>query len=99
MELRMALPSPTTILGGPQTFDAIDLCSSNNLAKSNTIYGSAQSAIHADDECPGPSTASGNNNTVQSNTINEACAGILQGTGTGNVFTSNTFANVTDRKS
>lgn len=82
-------------IGGTQNFDAIDLCSSNNVAQSNTIYGSAQSGIHADDECPGPaSAASGNNNTVQRNTINEACAGILEGSGTGNVFNNNTFLNV-----
>jgi hypothetical protein len=82
-------------IGGTQNFDAIDLCSSHNVASSNTIYGSAQSAVHSDDECPGPSSNSGNNNTVQSNTINEACAGILEGSGSGNVYSSNTFMNTT----
>jgi hypothetical protein len=80
-------------IGGTQNFDAIDLCSDNNTATLNTIYGSAQSGVHVDDECP-PSTGSGN--TVTSNTINEACAGILLGTGTGNTTAPNTFSNVTN---
>jgi hypothetical protein len=80
-------------IGGTQNFDAIDLCSDNNTAESNTIYGSAQSGIHVDDECP-PSTGSGN--TVTSNTINEACAGILLGSGSGNTTAPNTFSNVTN---
>ena len=82
-------------IGGTQTFDAIDLCSNNDTAELNIIYGSAESAIHVDDECPGPgSTPSGNNNVVRTNTINEACAGILLGSGTGNTIGSNTFFNV-----
>jgi hypothetical protein len=82
-------------IGGTQNFDAIDLCSSHNVASSNTIYGSAQSGVHADDECLGPgSSPSGNDNTIQTNTINEACAGILEGSGTGNNFGTNTFLNV-----
>ncbi len=83
-------------IGGTVNFDAIDICSSHNTVGSNIIYGSAQSAIHVDDECPGPSSAaSGNNNTIQKNTVNEACAGILQGAGTGNTYTTNTFMNTT----
>jgi hypothetical protein len=78
-------------ISGTQLFDAIDLCSNSNTAKSNTIYGSAQSGVHADDSC-----GSGNNNTVTNNTINEACAGILLGTGTGTISSPNTFFNVTN---
>jgi hypothetical protein len=88
-------------VGGTQTYDAIDLCSDNNQAVSNVIYGSSQDAIHLDDECQnGVSGATGSGNYVESNTINEACAGVLQGplstsntiplTGNG----SNTFLNV-----
>jgi len=77
-------------ISGTQIFDAIDLCSNSNVAKSNTIYGSAESAIHADDSC-----GSGNNNSIKNNTVNEACAGILLGTGTGTVFNTNSFLNVT----
>ncbi|HLX84747.1 MAG TPA: right-handed parallel beta-helix repeat-containing protein [Terriglobales bacterium] len=76
---------------GAQIFDAIDVCSSSNTVKSNTIYGSTQSAVHVDDTC-----GSGNNNSVTSNTINEACAGILLGTGTGTTSSPNTFRNVTN---
>lgn len=84
-------------IGGTQTFDAIDLCSNTNTAELNVIYGSAQSGVHADDTCTGPpSGSSGNNNTISSNTINEACAGILEGTGTGNTISPNTFYNVTN---
>jgi len=80
-------------IGGTQNYDAIDLCSDNNTAESNVIYGSAQSGIHLDDSCS-PST--GSNNIVKSNTVNEACAGILLGSGTGNTLAPNTYMNVTN---
>jgi hypothetical protein len=81
-------------VGGTQNFDALDLCSDGNTAQSNTIYGSAQSGIHLDDTCP-PST--GSSNTVNTNTINEACAGILIGpSSSGNAIGTNTFMNVTN---
>jgi hypothetical protein len=80
-------------VGGTQLYDAIDLCSDSNTAKSNVIYGSSQDGIHVDGECP-PSTGSGN--SVTRNTINEACAGILLGTGTGNTTAPNSFSNVTN---
>jgi hypothetical protein len=79
-------------IGGTQLFDAIDLCSDGNTAESNTLYGSAESGIHVNAGCP-PST--GSNNSVTRNTINEACAGILLGTGTGNITSPDTFMNVT----
>jgi hypothetical protein len=78
-------------VSGTQIFDAVDLCSSSNTVTSNTIYGSAQSGVHADDSC-----GSGNGNSVTKNTINEACAGILLGTGSGNTSSLNTFSNVTN---
>jgi hypothetical protein len=80
-------------VGGTQIFDAIDLCSDGNTAESNVIYGSAQSGIHVDGGCP-PSTGSGT--TVTGNTINEACAGVLLGTGSGNTTAPNTYLNVTN---
>jgi Right handed beta helix region len=82
-------------VGGTQTFDGIDLCSDGNTAQSNIVYGSAESGIHVDGECA-PST--GINNTVTGNTINEACAGILLGTGTPNTIGTNFFSNVTNTK-
>lgn len=77
-------------VSGTQIFDAIDVCSNSNTVKTNTIDGSAESGVHVDDSC-----GSGNNNTVTGNVINEACAGVLLGTGTGTTFTPNTFYNVT----
>lgn len=78
-------------VSGTQLYDAIDLCSNHNTARSNMLYGSAESGVHLDDTCGG----TGNNNTVTSNTINEACAGILTGTGTtGNTVSPDTFFNV-----
>jgi hypothetical protein len=80
-------------VGGTQLFDAIDLCSDGNTAESNVIYGSAQSGIHVDGECS-PSTGTGT--TVTGNTINEACAGVLLGTGSGNITAPNNYLNVTN---
>jgi parallel beta-helix repeat protein len=80
-------------VGGTQIYDAIDLCSDQNTAESNVIYGSAQSGIHVDGECS-PSTGSGT--TVTGNTINEACAGVLLGTGSENITAPNTYLNVTN---
>jgi hypothetical protein len=77
-------------VAGTQLFDAIDLCSNSNTAHTNTIYGSTESGIHIDDSC-----GSGNDNIVSGNTIDEACAGILLGTGLNNTSAPNTFANVT----
>lgn len=89
----------TTITGnnisGTELYDGIDLCSNSNTVKSNVIYGTGEAGIHVDDTCGG----TGNNNTVEGNTINEACAGILLGTGvTGNVYgpPANTINNVTN---
>jgi hypothetical protein len=80
----------TNYIAGTQIFDAIDLCSNANTARSNTIYGSTESGIHIDDTC-----GTSNNNVVTSNNINEGCAGILEGaTSTGNTISSNTFYNV-----
>ena len=84
----------TTITGnkvsGTQLFDGIDLCSSSNVVESNNVYSSAESGVHVDDSC-----GSGNNNTVTGNEINEACAGILLGTGTGTTSSPNQYWNVT----
>jgi hypothetical protein len=81
-------------VSGTQVFDAIDLCSNSNVVESNSIFGSGESAVHIDDACSyGPSTT-GNSNTVKNNTINEACAGILLGTGSGNTTAPNAFNNV-----
>ena len=71
--------------------DGIDLCSNNNTVSGNTVFSSGHAGIHLDSSCP----STGNNNTVSKNTVNEACAGILLGSGTGNTFPiANLVANV-----
>jgi len=60
---------------GTQVYDGLDLCSNSNTATNNTVFGSTESGIHLDSSCGG----TGKNNTVTFNTINEACAGILEG--------------------
>jgi hypothetical protein len=55
------------------------------------VFSSGQAGIHLDSSCG----SRGNNNTVGKNTVNEACAGILLGSGTGNTFPiANVVANV-----
>jgi parallel beta-helix repeat protein len=62
--------------------DGIDLCSNHNAVSGNTVFSSGQAGIHLDSSCG----STGNNNIVSKNTVNEACAGILLGSGTGNTF-------------
>jgi hypothetical protein len=83
-------------IGNTMGWDAIDLCSNNNTAESNIIYGTSEAGVHDDDECTEPnSSASGNGNTIEKNTINEACAGILTGSDATGTYSGNTFLNVT----
>jgi len=71
--------------------DGIDLCSNQNTVSGNTVFSSGQAGIHLDSS----SGSTGNNNIVSKNTVNEACAGILLGSGTGNTFPiANLVANV-----
>jgi hypothetical protein len=75
---------------GTRIFDGIDVCVNTSVVQSNIITNSSESAIHLDASCSG----TGNSNTVTSNTIVDACAGILQDSGTsGNNTTTpaNTF--------
>jgi parallel beta-helix repeat protein len=74
---------------GTQIFDGIDVCSNNNTVSNNTVFSSTEAGIHLDSTCG----STGKNNVVVSNTINDACAGILQG-GTPNTLgsTSNPLA-------
>ena len=80
------------IFGGA-SFDAIDVCTNGNTVNGNTIFDSAESAIHLDGSCGG----TGKNNTATGNTIVEsACAGIIDdwsGTG-GNNYSADTYYTV-----
>ncbi len=86
----------TSPAAGPYFIDGIDLCSNHNTATSNTVFNSSGSGIHIDSECTEMSGTSGNTTTVNTNTINEACAGVLTGspTSTGNSETGNITYNV-----
>lgn len=72
-----------------QIFDAIDACSNANTIESNSIANAAESGIHLDSGCG----ATGTNNVVKANLINESCAGILVGA-TPNTISGNGFFNV-----
>ncbi len=73
--------------------DGIDLCSNGNTVIANSVFSSARAGIHLDSSCSSIST--GNNNTISRNVVNDACAGILLGSGTGNkFFNGNVYANV-----
>jgi parallel beta helix pectate lyase-like protein len=78
---------------GTLDVDGIDLCSNNNTVSNNTIASSDESGVDLDSGCG----STGNGNSVTSNTINEACAGILEESGTsGNTISKNNFFNVTN---
>lgn len=74
--------------------DGVDLCSNNNTATSNTVYNSSGSGIHIDSTCTESTGTSGNNTSVTRNTVNEACAGVLLGSGSGSSQAVNIFFNV-----
>jgi nitrous oxidase accessory protein NosD len=77
---------------GTRIFDAIDVCTNSNIIQSNTIMNSSESAIHLDASCGVlDGGTSGSGNAVTSNTIVDACTGILQDSGTSNTTTPNTY--------
>jgi hypothetical protein len=76
---------------GAYNIVGIEVCGNNNTVLLNRVNNSSEAGINLDNSC----SSSGNSNTVSQNSINEACAGILVGTGTtGNLTNGNTFANV-----
>jgi hypothetical protein len=69
-------------------FDGIDVCGNNNTVQNNDEYDSLQSGIHVDSTCDEVGGgSSGNDNVVSKNNNTGSCAGVLEGTGTGNTFT------------
>lgn len=72
-----------------EILDAIDACSNGNTIENNSIASATESGIHLDSSCG----ATGTNNLVKSNFINESCAGILVGA-TPNTISGNSFFNV-----
>jgi len=73
----------TTPAAGPYAIDGIDLCSNNNTANQNFVFNSSGAGIHIDSECTESTGQSGKGTTLNSNNINEACAGVLLGNGAG----------------
>jgi hypothetical protein len=73
--------TPAIVVTGYTYFlDGIDLCSDNNTATSNTVFNSGGSGVHLDSSCTEPGgAASGSGSTATTNTVNEACAGVLKG--------------------
>ena len=84
----------TSPAAGPFLLDGIDLCSNNNSASSNAVYNSSGAGVHIDSQCTESTGTSGNNTSVTSNTVNEACAGVLTGNGTSNTVSGTVTYNV-----
>jgi len=76
------------------TYDGIDVCSNGNTVNANAIMGSSQGGVHLDDSCVEPNGgSSGGNNKVTKNNINDVCAGVLLGGGSGNTVVPNAIFN------
>jgi parallel beta-helix repeat protein len=84
----------TTLAAGPYLIDGIDLCSNHNTATSNTVMNSAGAGVHIDSLCSESTGGTGNNSTATNNTVIEACAGVMTGTGSGNNISGTLTYNV-----
>ena len=69
--------------------DGIDVCSNSNTIFGNTVFSSDDAGIHLDSTCG----STGSTNIVGRNTVNEACAAILEGGPSNSIFL-NSYANV-----
>jgi len=75
-------------VGRTYLYDSVDVCGAGNATiTGNNLQGSDEAGIHLDSSCGTPSAG----NTVTGNTINGACAGILEGTGSSGNVSSNTI--------
>ena len=80
------------VTGYTYLLDGIDLCSDNNTATSNTVFYSSGAGVHLDSSCTEPSSSpSGANSSATSNTVNEACAGVLLGSSGGTATSTSSF--------
>jgi parallel beta-helix repeat protein len=83
------------VLDGTLVFDGIDVCGSNgSMVDNNTVADSGRAAIHLDSTCTAIGGPAGGDATVSGNTLNEACAGILNGSSGNTISATNTFFNV-----
>lgn len=79
---------------GAYFIDGIDMCGNHNSATANIIMNSSGSGVHFDSTCTESTGTTGNNNAAANNTVNEACAGVLTGNGSGNTVSGNVTYNV-----
>jgi hypothetical protein len=80
---------------GTGYYDAIDVCTNDNTVTGNTVFNSAESAVHLDSSCSANGNNTGNSNTVSGNTIVEsACAGILEDSVTTNTLGTEAYYTV-----
>lgn len=79
------------VTGATYLLDGIDLCSDNNTANSNTVFYSSGAGVHLDSSCTDGGAASGANSSAASNTVNEACAGVLLGSSGGTATSTSSF--------
>jgi len=80
------------VTGYTYLLDGIDLCSDNNTATSNTVFYSSGAGVHLDSQCTEPGgAASGAGSSATSNTVNEACAGVLLGNSGGTATSTSSF--------
>jgi parallel beta-helix repeat protein len=84
----------TNKIGVTYLYDAIDVCGAGNATiNGNTVNASDEAAIHLDSSCGTASTG----NSVNNNKISGACAGILEGSGSGGTIgNGNSVLNATN---
>jgi hypothetical protein len=81
----------TNTVSNTYLYDAIDICGAGSATVSgNTLNASDEAAIHLDSSCTGASTG----NTGGSNKVDDACAALLEGTGSGGSVTTTSNLNV-----
>lgn len=83
-----------TPIAGVYNLDGVDLCSNNNTATANIVMNASGAGVHIDSSCTEMTGSTGNSTTVSKNTVNDACAGVLLGSGTGSSETGDFFYNV-----
>lgn len=89
---RVTTNAAIVVTGATYLLDGIDLCSDHNTATSNAVFNSSGSGVHLDSECTEPdSSPTGASSTATSNTVNEACAGVLLGSSGGTASLTSSF--------
>lgn len=75
--------------------DGVYICSNGNKVQDNVISSSTDSGVRLDNSSANSCTGFGNNNMITKNTINGACVGVIEPSGTtGNIITPNVYSNI-----